>query len=75
MADFTIIDKLGSGSFGAVYLICPKKSPQTKYALKILEKQKVIKQNLARYALTERNVLSTAGTHKNIVGLDFAFQN
>ena len=73
MADFQIVDKLGSGSFGAVYLITPKKQPSVKYALKILEKEKVIKQNLARYALTERNVLSTAGTHPLVVGLDFAF--
>mmetsp|Transcript_4376 Transcript_4376/g.7400 ORF Transcript_4376/g.7400 Transcript_4376/m.7400 type:complete len:314 (+) Transcript_4376:1292-2233(+) len=43
--------------------------------MKVLEKEKVIKQNLARYALTERNVLNLAGKHPLIVGLDFAFQN
>lgn len=45
------------------------------YAMKILEKEKIIQQNLARYALTERNVLSVAGRHELVVGLDFAFQN
>ena len=43
--------------------------------MKILEKEKIIQQNLARYALTERNVLSIAGRHDLIVGLEFAFQN
>lgn len=77
---FKIIDKLGNGAFGFVYCVCPKKLfkstsklPTALYAMKILEKEKVIQQNLARYALTERNVLSTAGRHPLIVGLDFAF--
>jgi hypothetical protein len=41
--------------------------------MKILEKDSVIKQNLARYVLTERNVLSIAGQHPNVVSLGFAF--
>ena len=79
---FKILDKLGNGAFGYVYCVCPKKLfksssklPNQLYAMKILEKEKVIQQNLARYALTERNVLSIAGRHPLIVGLDFAFQN
>ena len=78
---FKVIDKLGNGAFGFVYLVCPKKElkgnkvPQTLYAMKILEKEKILKQNLARYAITERNVLSVAGNNRYIVGLDFAFQN
>ena len=43
--------------------------------MKILEKDSVIKQNLARYVLTERNVLSIAGQHPNVVSLGFAFQS
>ena len=41
--------------------------------MKILEKEKVLKDNLARYALTEKNVLSVVGKHPFIVGLEYAF--
>ena len=42
--------------------------------MKVLEKSKVLKQNLVRYALTERNVLCLA-QHPFIVSLNFAFQS
>lgn len=43
--------------------------------MKVLEKEKVLKDNLARYALTEKNVLSVVGKHPFIVSLEYAFQN
>ena len=42
------------------------------YAMKILEKKKVLSDNLLRYAKTERNVLSLA-RHQFVVGLNYAF--
>jgi serine/threonine protein kinase len=52
------VEKLGKGSFGSVYLVKKKDDPSgTPYAMKILEKDKVLAQNLVRYAKTERNVL------------------
>ena len=77
--DLNIVEMLGSGSFGSVYAVTLKHEKQSKskpkyYALKILDKEKVYKENLARYALTERNVLSVAGKHPNVVSLDYAFQ-
>ena len=56
---FEIIEPLGKGSFGSVYLVSKKgEVPVKYYAMKILEKDKVLSQNLVRYAKTERNVLS-----------------
>lgn len=73
MDDFEIIEPLGKGSFGSVFLVTKKgESPSKHYAMKILEKDKVLSQNLVRYARTERNVLSLA-SHQFIVGLNFAF--
>jgi len=46
--------------------------PSKYYAMKILEKKKVLSDNLLRYAKTERNVLSLA-SHQYVVGLNFAF--
>jgi len=40
--------------------------------MKVLEKEKVLKQNLVRYAMTERNVLQLAH-HPFIVSLNYAF--
>jgi serine/threonine protein kinase len=74
LESFEIIEKLGKGSFGSVFLVRKKDDPEKKnYAMKVLEKDKVLAQNLIRYAKTERNVLCLA-KHQFIVGLEFAFQ-
>ena len=73
--DFEVIEQLGKGSFGSVYLVKKKDEAQNKYyAMKILEKKKVLSDNLLRYAKTERNVLSLA-RHQFVVGLNYAFQS
>ena len=72
---FEVIEALGNGSFGSVYLVRKKDDPPNMfYAMKILEKEKVFKDNLTRYAVTERDVLSIA-THRFIIGLQYAFQS
>lgn len=75
LEDFELIEKLGKGSFGSVFLVTRKGDPnKTYYAMKILEKDKVFQQNLLRYAKTERNVLCLA-QHQFIVGMKYAFQS
>jgi len=79
MENFKIVTRLGNGSFGTVYLVTLKKQPKGQpvkyFAMKTLEKESVLKQNMARYALTEKNVLQVAGSHPLIIGLNYAFQN
>ncbi len=50
-----------------------KKDTKQLYALKVLHKSKIIGNNLIKYALTERNVLSLTN-HPFIVKLMYAFQ-
>jgi hypothetical protein len=64
---------LGKGSFGEVYLV-EKKNTKVLYAMKVLSKDKVMGQNLVKYAMTERNVLSITD-HPFIVKLSCAFQS
>ncbi|OMJ69442.1 hypothetical protein SteCoe_32837 [Stentor coeruleus] len=69
---FLVMKKLGKGSFGEVFLVCKQDTNQL-YAMKVLQKDKIISQKLIKYALTERNVLSYM-KHPFIVTLNFAFQ-
>lgn len=70
--DFEILQILGKGSFGEVFLVQKRESKQL-YAMKVLRKSKVMAQNLIKYAKTERNVLSYI-KHPFIVSLNYAFQ-
>lgn len=69
---FKILEMIGKGSFGEVYLVENIKSRQ-KYAMKVLNKNKILSQNIVRYVITERNVLSSIN-HPFIVRLYYAFQ-
>ena len=70
--NFICLALLGRGSFGEVYLV-QKINTKKKYAMKILRKERIMGQNLSKYALAERNVLSLSH-HPFIVKLNFAFQ-
>ena len=70
--NFICLALLGRGSFGEVYLV-QKINTKKKYAMKILRKERIMGQNLSRYALAERNVLSLSN-HPFIVKLIYAFQ-
>lgn len=69
---FTHVKLLGRGSFGEVYQVRHRRTNQ-EFAMKILQKSKVTRGNLLRYAQTERNVLSYI-RHPYIVSLHYAFQ-
>jgi protein-serine/threonine kinase len=72
LKDFDILQPLGEGTFGEVYLVRYKPTSKL-YAMKVLNKKQFLKRNFMHYAETERNILYNA-RHPFIVSLDFAFQ-
>jgi serine/threonine protein kinase len=70
-ADFTIIGKIGKGSFGSVYLATYEGRT---VALKVIKKLQLFQRNLTAYALAERNILA-ATSHPFVIQLHSAFQN
>jgi serine/threonine protein kinase len=72
LSQFEILDVLGKGSFGEVFLV-KKKGEEQLYAMKSLLKSKVKSQNLTKYVMTERDVL-TLMNNPFIVQIHGAFQ-
>lgn len=70
--DFQVLQQLGKGSFGEVFLV-QKVDTQKLFAMKVLPKDKIMSENLIKYALTERKVTSYL-KHPFIVSLNYAFQ-
>lgn len=62
---------LGKGSFGQVYLV-KQKGSMNQYAMKILNKAKIIQANITRYIQTEKKILSMISC-PFIVKLHYAF--
>ena len=71
-SNFICLALLGQGSFGEVYLV-QEKNTKNYFAMKVLDKKRIEKQNIFKYAMTERNVLSIIN-FPFIVKLNYAFQ-
>ncbi len=71
-SSFEILECLGSGTFGKVFKVKLKQTGNI-YAMKIINKKYLIKNQQLRYAVTECNVLKQA-QHPFIITLHFAFQ-
>eukprot|EP00930_Biecheleria_cincta_P073206 TRINITY_DN60520_c0_g1_i1.p1 TRINITY_DN60520_c0_g1~~TRINITY_DN60520_c0_g1_i1.p1 ORF type:complete len:859 (+),score=132.65 TRINITY_DN60520_c0_g1_i1:31-2577(+) len=69
---FELVNLLGRGSFGEVFQVKHKRTEKV-YAMKVLQKSRILSSNLLRYAVTERNILAYV-RHPYIVSLHYAFQ-
>ena len=71
-SSFELVHLLGRGSFGEVFQVRHKRTDEV-YAMKVLQKSRILSSNLLRYAVTERNILAYI-KHPYIVSLHYAFQ-
>ncbi|XP_059149487.1 serine/threonine-protein kinase Sgk1-like isoform X1 [Physella acuta] len=71
--DFEFLRVIGKGSFGKV-LLARHKAEGKIYAVKVLQKQAIMKRNEAKHIMAERNVLLKNVKHPFLVGLHYSFQ-
>lgn len=71
--DFERIRTLGTGSFGRV-MIVQQKETKNYYAMKILDKQKVVKLKQVEHTLNEKRILQSV-SFPFLVNLEFSFKD
>ena len=71
ISDFTLLQVIGKGSYGKVYLV-KKKDTQRHYALKILKKEEIIRKKQYEHTMAERRILQSVD-FPFIVKMDYAF--
>jgi|TARA_B110000208_G_scaffold41439_1_gene54877 serum/glucocorticoid-regulated kinase 2 len=71
--DFVLLKTVGKGSFGKVMLVRKKDNEQV-FAMKVLNKERVIARKQYDHTLSERKILGNI-VHPFLVGLHFAFQS
>lgn len=69
---FQILELLGSGTFGKVYKVKLRTTEQI-FAMKVIDKQYLIRNHQLRYAITECNILKQSN-HPFIIKLHYSFQ-
>eukprot|EP01135_Chromosphaera_perkinsii_P002559 Nk52_evm75s224 gene=Nk52_evmTU75s224 len=76
VSDFKLLETLGTGTFGRVFLCKPVVSddPEEYYAIKILKKIEVVRLKQIEHILSEREILSMID-HPFIVNMKSAFQD
>lgn len=71
---FTVLAALGQGAYGVVELV-KKKNTGVKYALKVLEKDHILKYDKIESVFRERDLGQELSGHPNIVEFQATFQD
>lgn len=71
--DYELLGILGEGSFSSVFL-CKEKGTEKKYAMKLLDKKQIVKENKVKYVHSEKHIL-TKLEHPFIVKFYCTFQD
>lgn len=71
--DFNILRMIGQGSFGKVYLIERKSTPGDIFAMKVIQKTKIIEEDMLESAKLENEILQE-GDHPFLMETRYVFQ-
>ena len=72
-SSFDITEVLGQGTFGKVFKVNLKSdTDKTPLAMKVLDKQFLVKNNHLKYAISESNILKRA-SHPFVLKLHYSF--
>lgn len=55
--DFILLKAISSGAYGKV-ILAKKKDTEDYFAIKVLDKKKMMEKNVVEYVMNERNILS-----------------
>jgi len=72
--NYKIINYIGQGSFGKVYL-CEHIHSKVQYAMKVQDKQMVDENDCIKFLQSEQRILKKISTHPFIVHMRESFQN
>ena len=76
MSDFVTVDSIGEGSYSSVREVFLADKPSERYALKVMDKAHIVREEKARYVATERTLLATRLQDcDGVVALRFTFQD
>jgi 3-phosphoinositide dependent protein kinase-1 len=75
-SDFVTVDTIGEGSYSDVREVFLANNPSERYALKIMDKRQIVRENKARYVANERTLLAERLSQcEGVVRLHFTFQD
>lgn len=74
LADFKVIGLLGVSPFSSIKLVTSALRPNEVFALKIIHKSRIVKQNQQKHILNEKRILATL-RHPNIVHFWTSFKD
>ena len=57
ISDFILLKSVSSGAYGKV-ILARKKNTDDYFAIKVLDKQKMMEKNVVEYVINEKNILS-----------------
>jgi len=72
--DFEVLTQVGQGGYGQVFL-ARKRDTREPCALKVLNKQQLVKMDEIQHIMTERDILTQAGRSEWLVQLLYSFQD